>query len=300
MPEQSASVRLFGAFTIVSRSGCEVSFATERSRQLLAMLVVQGEAPIARDRLIAALWDEGSDAQLRRCLNTELWRVRQALRKAGEDDGAWLACTADAIGFRTGGGTDVDVHRFDAYSRSAFAPSDADPLADELEAALAIYGGEFAPGVYADWCLVVRERYRGRYLTVLERLLDLRKRAGRWHDVVRLARRAIAEDPFLEHIHRDLMRGLAQLGDRAAALRHFEALAQSLKKELGVGPARETRALNEHLRAEAAPAQPPSKAAPADTPRPVGDERLIAIRRQLLALSRTLGMIARERQRPTG
>jgi len=66
---------------------------------------------------------------------------------------------------------------------------------------------------------------------------------GRLVDALACAQRLLALDGLSEHGHRRLMRLHYLRGDRAAALRAFEACEQALKDEFGVPPGAETLAL---------------------------------------------------------
>lgn len=80
---------------------------------------------------------------------------------------------------------------------------------------------------------------------------------GRWTEAADFARRAIALDPWREASYRQLMRALAEGGDRVAALAQFERCRAVLAEELGVEPAEETRLLHERiLTQDLAPATP--------------------------------------------
>jgi len=93
------------------------------------------------------------------------------------------------------------------------------------------------------------------------------------------------------------MQAYAAMGDRAAALRHFERLAQQLQDEIGVSPTNETVALYRTLRCDTGSLLPLRKASPSGR---TSYDRLIIIRRQLLSLSRELGRMVRESRRPEG
>ena len=64
------------------------------------------------------------------------------------------------------------------------------------------------------------------------------------------ARRQIELEPWDEEAHRQLMRCLAQSGQRNAALRQFTVCRRQLARELGVEPAQETSDLYRSIRSE--------------------------------------------------
>ena len=127
----------------------------------------------------------------------------------------------------------IDVVAFEDLARQALADDDA----AAASAAIALHGGELLPeDRYAGWADERREQVRMRLLDVLR--LD-----GRWEAVLEL-------DPGDEPANLALMRRHAANGDRHAALRQFERMDRTLRRELGVAPGREAVALRDRLLAE--------------------------------------------------
>jgi adenylate cyclase len=82
-----------------------------------------------------------------------------------------------------------------------------------------------------------------------------------------------------EAIHRALMRLYAQKGERALALKQYQACRDVLSAELGVAPETETEALAEEIRGGEAGAavRAAPEPAPAGEPRPISDGPSIAV-----------------------
>ncbi|MDO9564332.1 MAG: BTAD domain-containing putative transcriptional regulator [Bradyrhizobium sp.] len=239
--------RLFGRLEVWSRHGTRVEFLSERSKHLFAVLVLQKGAPVSRDVLVARLWTDGPDERLRRNLSTEVWRLRCALERAGEDGSRWINARPEALSLRMDEQAWIDIEVFDQCVRKSLQSIGPGPLAT-LESIEQLYRGDLLPELEYDWCLAEREAYRNRFLACLEALLLLAKQRSDWRESIRIARRILAEDSFLEHIHREIMLCHAMMGDRVAALRHYEKLQFAFRQELGVSPARETTALYNRLR----------------------------------------------------
>jgi tetratricopeptide (TPR) repeat protein len=104
-----------------------------------------------------------------------------------------------------------------------------------------------------EWLLMERARFATEITAVFDEELHqiaradvpAERRAG-------LARRIIACDPTHEGASRILMTALAELGEKAQALREFERCRMAMRSRLEVEPSAETRALYDRLRAASA------------------------------------------------
>ena len=121
--------------------------------------------------------------------------------------------------------------------------------------------GRLLDGVEDEWALAARERHRERVIELLEELARAAEERGDAREAIELTRRQVERDPFDEEAHRRLITRLAAAGDRAGALRAYRALAERLRRELGVAPSAQTRELVEQLRAARSTGSPRSSAA---------------------------------------
>jgi DNA-binding SARP family transcriptional activator len=286
---QRSVCRLFGRLEVWGRHGTRVEFLSERSKHLFAVLALQKGAPVSRDVLVARLWTDGTDERLRRNLSTEVWRLRRALAKAGEDGSRWINARPEALSLCMEQ-VWIDIEVFDqcisAQSPQSIQPS---PLAS-LESIEQLYRGDLLPELAYDWCLAEREAYRNRFLGCLEALLMAAKLRSDWRESIRIARRILAEDTFLENIHREIMLCHAMMGDRVAALRHYEKLQLVFRQELGVSPTRETTALYNRLRDDGG--QRPEPTVPEATADRDVERRLALIQQHLHQLSQEVRAFA--------
>ena len=136
-----------------------------------------------------------------------------------------------------------------------FEQGQADRLAAQQRAALALYQGEFlanfhlrGAAVFEEWALVQRERLRLLALGSLASLAKQASKQGDFGQAMSDLRHLLVLDPWRESAHRELMRLLAQSGDRAAALAQYTACRQLLETELGVAPAPETAVLYKQIK----------------------------------------------------
>jgi len=225
-----------------------ILFPTHRSRSLFFILILERERAMSREHLFDLLWPSSAPAQPKRALNNELWRLRKTLSGGGLDAQRMIISDAETVAYKANTGIDVDLYLFnDATQKAITGGPSAQGAALEAER---LYKGELLAGVYDDWCLTPREACRASLLEAMESLLKAQVEERNWHGVIRTGRRIVTEDPLLEHVHREIMRSFAHLGDRAAAARQFEELQAKLEKELGVDPSPESTALREALRSD--------------------------------------------------
>ena len=160
------------------------------------------------------------DSSARASLRSALWELRRAL---GDDEA--LVAGRDRIALRC----ETDLAAFDAFV-----------AAGRLEEAVALHRGPLLADLDDDWVLEARDEHAERLGAALARLAAA---ADRPADAVGWARRRLALDPLDEDAARDLMRRLADAGDRPGALAAYDRLSDRLRSALGLAPSAETRAL---------------------------------------------------------
>lgn len=217
---------------------------SRRGRLLLAWLALH-PGPHPRGPLAARFWPDVLDESARSSLRAALAELRRALAGGA----ACLRATRDAVALG-GPGLEVDVRQFAELLRRG-----------ELEAAVAACPGPLLTGLDDDWVHDARAEHAARLGAALAALDGAAAAAGDHGRAVRLARQAAALDDLDEAAHRRLMTRLAAAGDRAGALRTFDALAERLRATLAIAPSAATRALADTIRADASPG-------PADAPAP--------------------------------
>jgi TolB-like protein len=100
---------------------------------------------------------------------------------------------------------------------------------------------------FEEWLRTERDRLKSMAIGLFDQLVPVAPETER----IEIARRLIALDPLREASHRQLMRAYAGLGERALALKHYDALRRTLRDELAVEPAEETQRLRRAIADEA-------------------------------------------------
>ncbi len=142
----------------------------------------------------------------------------------------------------------VDFEVFKLYVTAARSSLDTDQAIAHLKTAIDLYAGDFLGALDGDWPLLHREELRRLYQQALLLLGRLLFAATRYTEALEIYHRALAQDSYLDGGHRGVMYCLIRQGERAQALRHYDALVTLLKEEVGSSPARRTTSLAEHLR----------------------------------------------------
>ena len=229
--------------------------ATDRRKTiaLLAYLAVNdldhGRQNYSREALSALLWPDYEQAKAFSNLRRTLWEVNQAL---GE---GWLVAGRDAVSLDPEKSIDLDVARFQgllAQSRAGQTPAQRISL---LAEATQLYRNHFLTGFslkdahgFNEWAYAKAEELRHGLAGALERLSEDYCAGGEAVKAIPYARRLVALDPINEASHRRLMEIYVQAGQHNAAIKQYQTCEQILRKELGLDPQPETRALYKQIR----------------------------------------------------
>jgi DNA-binding SARP family transcriptional activator/tetratricopeptide (TPR) repeat protein len=224
-PPSRLDVGLLGRFEVAvdGKTIAADHWPSLRATHLVQILSLQPDHRISRDLAIDALWPqldpEAGAANLRKAMH----HGRQAL---GRHDAITLH--AGELSLWSGRPTVVDTDTFEARALAASRHRDPAECADVASD----YGGDLLPGArYEAWTEPHRERLRALYL-------DLLRSSAQWE---RLAQ----HEPTDEAAHRALMQRDLDAGNRAAALRWYSRLRESLQQSLGVTPDARTEAVYE-------------------------------------------------------
>ncbi|MDX1415507.1 MAG: protein kinase, partial [Candidatus Promineifilaceae bacterium] len=252
------SIRLLGPLQVEAAGKPLSSFASDKARALLAYLATAADQPHRRDKLAGLLWPNSPQKTAR----TNLRRALADLRKAIGDLQAvppYLLITRQTIRFNSSSDVWVDISAFLAAQPvwTGSHPLDQQAL-QQLEMAADLYRDHFLEGFFVgdslafeEWALLMRERFQRQVLLLLHRLVAHFEGCKAYERAVPYAWRQVELDPFQEPAQREIMRLLANTGQRAAALAQYKALKNLLAVEMGMAPSARTSALYEKIRSGA-------------------------------------------------
>jgi DNA-binding SARP family transcriptional activator/Tol biopolymer transport system component len=241
----AVELKILGSLRLSTSEGRELDPLLRQSKRVALLVYLAAAVPHGfhrRDTLLALFWPELDVARARSALNQALYVLRkglgdQAIQTRGDGE---VGLTSDTVW--------CDAVAFERALEQGRA-SDA----------LALYRGDLLDGFFIQgapeferWLDSERQRLRHRASEGAWALGEAEAREGSTLDAARWARRAADFLPADEGVVRRLMTFFHQLGDRAAAIRAYEAFAWRLSAEYDLEPSAETRALAEAIRHEAA------------------------------------------------
>ncbi|HNT77419.1 MAG TPA: AAA family ATPase [Anaerolineae bacterium] len=239
-----------------------------KASALLAYLAVEAASPHHRQSLAELLWPERADADALGALRFALSNLRAALRDR-QAAVPFLLIERSRVQLNPDANVWVDVTAFRQQTAACEAASRQDnaPPVAALQAALALYRGDFMQGFnlgdsldFESWALRAREHLERQRVALLRRLGSAQEAAGDHAQAAEAYRAILAFQPWDEDAHRGVMRALAAHGEPAAALAHYATCRRALR-ELGIAPGAATTALywriqQEHGMADAEAAVP--------------------------------------------
>jgi serine/threonine protein kinase/DNA-binding SARP family transcriptional activator/tetratricopeptide (TPR) repeat protein len=227
-----------------------------RTRKVQALLIYLAAEPQAhnRDQLLDLLWPGLPERSARANLRQIIYYLRQIIPE--------VIANRQEIYLNPQAAPEVDAAQFEALLHSSQAHHHIDLLLcpacrRDLEAAVALYRGDFLDDFYLDdsneyeeWAHARREYFRRQALDTLATLAAMAMRQQDYPQAATLARRQLNIDNLREEAYRQLMEVLALDGRRQEALAVYETCRRILAEELGIAPAARTSDYYEKIRSD--------------------------------------------------
>ena len=238
-------VQTLGRFR-VKLHGKPIEFGRKAPRKTLALLktlIAQGGTDVPEQALIDALWpDEDGDAA-HGAYSMALSRLRKLLGDSDflKQQGAKLSldrrkCWVDAWAFER--------------SASGVENSARNSSATDLEAALALYGGNFLQeDSDAPWAAVLRERLRSHFIRLVSDVAGELEKSGESVEAIKLYECGLDADNLAEAFYQGVMRCHASAGRHTEAVATYLKLKRLLSITLNLKPSATTERLYQSLRA---------------------------------------------------
>jgi DNA-binding SARP family transcriptional activator/diadenosine tetraphosphatase ApaH/serine/threonine PP2A family protein phosphatase len=244
--------RILGPLEAVE-GGRPVALGGSKQRALLALLLLDANRVVSRDRLIDELWDGSPPETASTALQVHVSQLRKAL---GRDT---IVTRAPGYILTVEPGA-LDLQRFESLVEDARG-RDAETAAAKLREALGLWRGPPLADLDDAVARAERAQLEERRAETVEQRIDADLERGLHSELVPELERLVREDPLRERRRAQLMLALYRGGRQADALETYRAGRKLLADELGLEPGPELRRLEQAILAHdqglAAPAPPP-------------------------------------------
>jgi len=248
-------VRCFGDFEVSVAGTPLTGWRYEKGRELVAVLVAHGGAPVPRRVMAELLWpDLLWDSSVKHMMDNAATTARKAIRVAADQhDLQPITFARDRYQFQPGI-LQSDLDEFDAAVRRAGGLPAAGAL-EQYARAVTLYRGDVMLSETFEWVDRFRPEYRRRFLDAARVAAGLAIELGDVERAAAFYSAGMERAPTDEVFARGLMRCRSALGDPSGVHKVYQVLTEALQREIGVPsavPSAETRALLEELIAAAA------------------------------------------------
>lgn len=240
-------VRMLGEFTL-AWGDVEVKDTSSRAYKVwlfLAYLIYNRPRAIPREEQLKLLGTGERDSDPARMLRNVRWSARKLVEPIVEQLGQELILSkgSDCV-WNPDVALELDAEEFEARCVAAEGTGDPAQRLMEYRAALALYQGDFLKRLGGElWVEQLSAYFHNRYLYAAEESVPLLQATGEYQEAAALCRTVLADAPYQESLHRQLMVSLMGAGDYAGAGEAYRTLREMLLSELGILPDEETQAI---------------------------------------------------------
>jgi DNA-binding SARP family transcriptional activator len=244
--------RILGPLEVLD-NGREIALGGSKQRALLALFLLRANETLTADWLIDALWGEHPPARATKTVQVHISRLRKAL-VAGAAGGSRDVLVTRGLGYEL----QLDPERLDAHRFERLLAEGRRELAGRpqhavvaLEQALSLWrGAALADFAYESFAQSEIARFEDLHIAAREQLVDAKLALGRQAEVLTELEALIAELPYREGLHAQLMLALYRCDRQADALQAYQNARRTLVEELGIEPGRRLRELERAILAQ--------------------------------------------------
>lgn len=229
----SLKIDCFGDFKvsyIVNMEEKIIKFRTNKSEELLALLVLYNGKPIRSNYIIENLWPNFEIEKAMINLYTSVHYLRKTLK----------SISLEEVIKSSKGSYFIDVNKFDCdlsdFEDIVHKLKKGEASIEILEQTLKIYEGNLFEGKDYLWVEEKRERLAFDYVEVLKNLSQRYSKEENFQRAGEVLKEALKIDPLSEILSKDLIKTYILLGDRQGAIKYYNGYKKLLIDEIGIEP----------------------------------------------------------------
>jgi len=233
--------------TIGKRILTRKDWKSARAFRLFCFLLVHRFHWVVRDEILEALWPEADPTKASNNLRQTIHLLRKILSPDGNCP--YIQLRDDTYSLQGGAEGSYDVMDFeDALHRvqTNLRQGQQEDAVGAMEKAVELYGGPFLmESPYESYAENERDHLHLSQQRVVEKLLAVYQKQGRWEEALTLCLRVLPHHPHHDFFHEILMRAHLYFGHRKEALECYRKYEKCLLGELDLLPSDALKRLGE-------------------------------------------------------
>lgn len=215
-------------------NGAEVSELRPQARDLFLFLLSRLPTGARKEELADKFWSDLSPERADGVLGVTLTRIRKLPCPVSLVNG-WYVLEPEHLWY--------DVQEFEKGLADARRASSASLRIPRLKQTLDLYHGDYLERMESTWVIGERARLRQVYLSALISLAEAYAETSDLESALNTFQKASQVESFSEPAWLGAMQVYLRMGNRAAAIAHYEKLKRILQDEMGIEPGPEIQAL---------------------------------------------------------
>ena len=236
--------------SVGSRLIREDDWRLRKAAGVVKLLALAPDHRLHREQIMNLLWPDLGARAAANNLHQALYIARKTLEPESATYG-YLPMRGEHLALCSGDPAWVDVNAFELAAKEALGSRQ--PAAYRM--AIELYSGDLLPrDRYEEWVERRREELLRTYLSLLFELAALLEEREAFDRAAAALQEIVSREPAHEEAHVRLVRVYARAGQRHGAMRQYEHLRKTLRRELGADPQAASRRVYEEILAGHVPA----------------------------------------------